>query len=256
MVEKLNKITRKERELRGELRREPQNYEIADELDMTEDEVIELRRLAQPTVSLDKPVGDEEETTLGQFVVDETEEAPDIAVERTAREQALYDALENLPERDRKVLELRFGLYGQHPHTLEEVGKARGVTRERVRQIERDLMNRLAANQNFKAAVSDPENFEPKAGSPTGETIDYEAELKASGGTMLGDFSAKESLVAAYILQGLSKEQIAHRLGQSKNTIRQVSYSMYDKLELEDKSWSALGARIKELTSQDIIDQE
>ena len=143
MVEKLNKVVHIERQLVQRLGREPQPEEIAIELEMTSEEVREILRMAQLPVSLEKPIGEEEESELGDFVQDEQAESPFDTASVQLRREDIQKALDSLPERERKVIELRFGLTGAQPCTLEEVGKAFGVTRERIRQIENNTLKRL-----------------------------------------------------------------------------------------------------------------
>jgi RNA polymerase primary sigma factor len=143
MVEKLNKVVHIERQLVQRLGREPQPDEIALELEMTTEEVREILRMAQLPVSLEKPIGEEEESELGDFVRDEQAESPFDTASLQLRREDIDKALDSLPERERKVIELRFGLTGAQPCTLEEVGRAFGVTRERIRQIENNTLKRL-----------------------------------------------------------------------------------------------------------------
>jgi len=143
MVEKLNKVVHIERQLVQRLGREPQPDEIALELEMTTEEVREILRMAQLPVSLEKPIGEEEESELGDFVQDEQAESPFDTASLQLRREDIDKALDSLPERERKVIELRFGLTGAQPCTLEEVGRAFGVTRERIRQIENNTLKRL-----------------------------------------------------------------------------------------------------------------
>jgi len=143
MVEKLNKVVHIERQLVQRLGREPRPEEIAEELEMTTEEVREILRMAQHPVSLEKPIGEEEDSELGDFVEDENTETPDEAASLTLRRSDILNALNALPERERQVIELRFGLTGGQPCTLEEVGKAFGVTRERIRQIENNTLKKL-----------------------------------------------------------------------------------------------------------------
>jgi RNA polymerase primary sigma factor len=145
VVEKLNKILRAERKLRAEFGREPLSFEIARDLDLTVDEVEQIRTSAQVPVSLEKPVGDEEESEFGHFLTDETQPLPDEAAETNLRKDALLRILETLSARERRVLELRYGLDGQTPRTLDEVGRAFNVTRERIRQIENQSLKKLRA---------------------------------------------------------------------------------------------------------------
>jgi RNA polymerase primary sigma factor len=143
MVEKLNKVVHIERQLVQRLGREPRPDEIAEELEMTTAEVREILRMAQHPVSLEKPIGEEEESELGDFVQDEAAEAPDEQASLSLRREDIERALDSLPDRERKVIELRFGLNGGQPCTLEEVGRAFGVTRERIRQIENNTLKKL-----------------------------------------------------------------------------------------------------------------
>ena len=143
MVEKLNRVVHIERQLVQRLGREPRPDEIALELGMTADEVREILRMAQLPVSLEKPIGEEEESELGDFVQDEQAVSPFDSATTTLRREDIDRALDSLPERERKVIELRFGLKGEQPCTLEEVGRAFGVTRERIRQIENNTLKKL-----------------------------------------------------------------------------------------------------------------
>jgi len=143
MVEKLNKVVHIERQLVQRLGREPRPDEIAEELEMTTEEVREILRMSQLPVSLEKPIGEEEDSQLGDFVEDETAESPFDTAQVTLRRGDIERALDSLPDRERKVIELRFGLSGAQPCTLEEVGRAFGVTRERIRQIESKTLAKL-----------------------------------------------------------------------------------------------------------------
>jgi len=143
MVEKLNRVSHVERQLVQRLGREPEPHEIAAELKCTVREVRDILRVAQMPVSLEKPIGDEEESELGDFVADETVEEPFEAATENLQREDIQRALDSLPERERQVIELRYGLRGHEPLTLEEVGRAFGVTRERVRQIENNTLKKL-----------------------------------------------------------------------------------------------------------------
>jgi RNA polymerase primary sigma factor len=145
MVEKLNKVVHVERQLIQQLGREPTPEEIATELETTVREVRDVLRMAQQPVSLEKPVGEEDDSSLGDFVEDQTAESPfELASEHLRREN-LRRALAALPAREREVIEMRFGLTGERPYTLEEVGRAFNVTRERIRQIENHTLKKLEA---------------------------------------------------------------------------------------------------------------
>ena len=143
VVEKLNKIGRAERKLVTELGREPTPEEIADVTGIDPEEVDSIKRSAQAPVSLEKPVGDEEESEFGQFIADERAESPYERAAEILTKEALKEALENLSYRERRVLELRYGLGGEHPRTLDEVGRTFNVTRERIRQIENQSLKKL-----------------------------------------------------------------------------------------------------------------
>jgi RNA polymerase primary sigma factor len=145
IVEKLNKIVRSERKLRAELGREPTAVEIAREIELTPEEVEAIRRSSQAPVSLEKPVGDEEESEFGHFLTDESEPLPEDAAEVELRKATLMRVLASLSLRERRVLELRYGLNGEHPCTLDEVGRTFNVTRERIRQIENQSLKKLRA---------------------------------------------------------------------------------------------------------------
>jgi RNA polymerase primary sigma factor len=145
VVEKLNKIMRTERKLRAERGREPSSGEIAVELELSMEEVDQIRRSAQTPVSLEKPVGDDEESEFGHFITDELAPLPDELAEDVLRREALTKILGTLSERERRVLELRYGLNGEQPRTLDEVGRTFQVTRERIRQIENQSLKKLRA---------------------------------------------------------------------------------------------------------------
>jgi RNA polymerase primary sigma factor len=143
MVEKLNKVVHVERQLVQKLGREPRPEEIARDLACTPAEVREILRMAQMPVSLEKPIGEEDESSLGDFVSDENSASPFDTASVNLRCEDIQRALDSLPERERRVIELRYGLTGEPPRTLEEVGRAFGVTRERIRQIENNTLKKL-----------------------------------------------------------------------------------------------------------------
>ncbi len=143
MVEKLNKVVHVERQLVQSLGREPTPEEIAEELEVTEREVRDILRMSQQPISLEKPIGEEEESELGDFVEDENAVSPFDMASDNLRKENVHRALAALPQREREVIEMRFGLTGQRPRTLEEVGRAFNVTRERIRQIENHTLKKL-----------------------------------------------------------------------------------------------------------------
>ena len=145
VVEKLHNILRCERTLRAELRRDPTPAEIADAVGLPLEELEQILRTSKTPVSLQTPVGDEEGTELGNLLADKTVQLPEDAAESVSRTAALGGCLDSLDDRQRTVLELRYGLDGERPHTLEEISAVFDVTRERVRQIETQSLAKLAA---------------------------------------------------------------------------------------------------------------
>ncbi len=143
MVEVINKATRCNRKLVQELGREPTVEEIAAELNLPVEKIIEANRTAADTLSLDTPVGDEEDTSIGSFVEDERTPGPADATSNALLAEALKDILGTLTDREADVLRMRFGMYDGRTHTLEEVGQIFGVTRERIRQIENKAIRKL-----------------------------------------------------------------------------------------------------------------
>ena len=143
MVEVINKATRCNRKLVQEPGREPTLEEIAAELNLPIEKIIEANRTAADTLSLDMPVGDEEDTTIGSFVEDDNTPGPVDATSNAMLSEALTEILGTLTEREADVLRMRFGMYDGRTHTLEEVGQIFGVTRERIRQIENKAIRKL-----------------------------------------------------------------------------------------------------------------
>ena len=143
MVERLNVIGRAERRLSGELGREPTAAELAVETGMDPREVESIMRSAQPPVSLERPVGDDDDSELGHSIADEQAESPYERAAQSLTRQAIRKVLGNLSDRDRHVLELRYGFDGRPPRTLEEIGRTFDLTRERIRQIESQSIKKL-----------------------------------------------------------------------------------------------------------------
>ena len=150
MVEKLNRVAHVERQLVQRLGREPEPAEIAAELQWS---IREVRAAARASTSLDQPIGEQEDAVFGDLVAGD-DPLPDEVTANRLQKEALSRALESLPERDRAVLELRYGLSGEEPHTLEHIGRRLGLTRERVRQIEVESLHRLASLREIGAAAS------------------------------------------------------------------------------------------------------
>jgi len=145
MSERLNKVKHTQRQLVQGLGREPRPDEIAAELELTTEEVREILRMARFPISLEKPIGENEDAKLGDLVEDELAESPFDVASVSLRCEDIEHALAALPARERRLIELRFGLHGGRPRTLEEVGRTFGVTRERVRQIENTTLTTLAS---------------------------------------------------------------------------------------------------------------
>ena len=144
-VERLNKIRHSERTLRAELYRDPTPAEVAKDVNLPMDEVLAILRSAQTPVSLQAPVGDGEDCELGDLLAEKDMPLPEDAAESVSRTAALEGCLDSLDDRQRTVLELRYGLDGERPRTLDEIGLVFSVTRERVRQIEKQSLAKLAA---------------------------------------------------------------------------------------------------------------
>ena len=143
MVETINKVIRVSRQLLQELGHDPSPEEIAAEMDMPVDKVREILKIAQEPVSLETPIGEEEDSHLGDFIPDEGASEPSEAASFTLLQEQLVDVLSTLTPREEKVLKLRFGIEDGRPRTLEEVGKEFNVTRERIRQIEAKALRKL-----------------------------------------------------------------------------------------------------------------
>jgi RNA polymerase primary sigma factor len=143
MVETINKLVRVSRRLLQELGREPSDEEIGEEMGITPEKVREIVKVSQDPVSLETPIGEEEDSHLGDFVEDREAVSPSDAASLTMLHSEVEDVLDTLTPRERRVLQLRFGLIDGHQRTLEEVGKRFGVTRERIRQIEAKALRKL-----------------------------------------------------------------------------------------------------------------
>jgi RNA polymerase primary sigma factor len=154
MVETINKLIRVQRQLLQKFGREPTPEEIARKMKFTPEKVREIMKISQEPVSLETPIGEEEDSHLGDFIEDAEVEAPSDAASFTMLQEQLHEVLNTLNDRERKVIQLRFGLQDGHPRTLEEVGREFGVTRERIRQIESKTLGKLR-HPNRSSALRD-----------------------------------------------------------------------------------------------------
>ena len=154
MVETINKLIRSQRQLLQKLGREPTVEEIAQIMEISSDKVREIMKISQEPVSLETPIGEEEDSHLGDFIEDSDVEAPSDAASFTMLQEQLNEVLNTLNDRERKVIQLRYGLQDGHPRTLEEVGREFGVTRERIRQIESKTLSKLR-HPNKSGALKD-----------------------------------------------------------------------------------------------------
>ena len=150
MVETINKLVRTSRQLLQELGREPTAEEIAEEMGLTPERVREIQKIAQEPVSLETPIGEEEDSHLGDFIEDQDALAPAEAASFVMLKEQIEEVLDTLNEREQRVLRLRFGLDDGKARTLEEVGREFGVTRERIRQIEAKALRKLRHPQRSK----------------------------------------------------------------------------------------------------------
>jgi RNA polymerase primary sigma factor len=153
VVERMQKMHRAERYLWTQLAREPTLEEIAEEAGLPFQQALEVRAAARASTSLDQPIGEQEDAVFGDLVAGE-DPLPEEETEKRLQKEALDKALASLPDRDRRVLELRYGLRGEEPHTLEHIGKRLGITRERVRQIEVESLHRLASLRDIESVAS------------------------------------------------------------------------------------------------------
>ncbi|MCQ5092353.1 RNA polymerase sigma factor RpoD [Slackia exigua] len=143
MVETINKLVRIQRQLLQDLNRDPTPEEIGEKMGLSAERVREIQKISQEPVSLETPIGEEEDSQLGDFIEDDSAVVPPDAASFSMLQEQLSKVLDGLAERERKVISLRFGLEDGHPHTLEEVGREFGVTRERIRQIESKTLAKL-----------------------------------------------------------------------------------------------------------------
>ncbi len=143
MIENINKLVRIQRKLLQELERDPSPEEISEKMDFTPDRIREIIKLSQHPISFESPIGEEGDSSLGDFIEDYEVEAPFDAASLTMLQEQLQEVLNTLSDRERKIIQLRFGLQDGHPRTLQEVGREFGVTRERIRQIESKALGKL-----------------------------------------------------------------------------------------------------------------
>ena len=151
MIDNINKLIRVQRKLLQEFGRSPSPEEISEKMDFTPDKVREIIKISQQPVSFETPIGEEGDSHLGDFIEDLKVEAPEDAASFAMLQEQLQEVLNTLNDRERRIIELRFGLQDGHPRTLEEVGREFSVTRERIRQIEFKTLNKLRSSNRSKA---------------------------------------------------------------------------------------------------------
>lgn len=172
IVEKLNRIIQAERRLAVELGHHPSEVEIAEELEMKEAEVQDILDKSQQPISLEKPVVEGEEAEFGQLISDDSQPQPDVVIGDKILRQNLYNALKKLPEPEKKLLIFRFGLLGGEPMTHEEIAQYFGLSREKIRQLQNNILKKLTADPDLAATKEDKTNFRPlKKGEKGYETI-------------------------------------------------------------------------------------
>jgi RNA polymerase primary sigma factor len=151
MIETITKFKQKSRQLARELGRDPLDEEIAAEMNLPVERIHHIKNISQLTISLEKPVGDgEDKSTLGEFIPDDKLLSPDQEAARSILKDQIKEILADLSPKEQKILEMRFGLDGGVQHTLEEVGKEFGVTRERIRQIESKVIEKIRQHEKVK----------------------------------------------------------------------------------------------------------
>lgn len=143
MVETISKYTQAKRKLMQELGREPLAEEVAIEMGLSVEKVHHVQKISQEVISLESPIGEEEDSTLSEFIEDEKTPSPNQATSQELLKDRIRSILDELTDREKKILELRFGLTDDVTHTLEEVGRVFGVTRERIRQIEAKALEKI-----------------------------------------------------------------------------------------------------------------
>ncbi|HZB08658.1 MAG TPA: sigma-70 family RNA polymerase sigma factor, partial [Rubrobacter sp.] len=146
MVEKINKYYRVQRGLGAQLNRDPTDEEVASIMEVDAEEIVRIRRVSRRSISLETPVGEDHSSELGDFIADEESESPHDLAKSSLLKARMREALGSLPERERMVLEYRFGLTGGQPKTLEEVGERFDVTRERIRQIQLTALAKIKSS--------------------------------------------------------------------------------------------------------------
>jgi RNA polymerase primary sigma factor len=228
--EKLQKMRRAQARLGAKFGRAPEPEEIANDCDMSYEEVIFLLSHKEPTASLDKPVGEDQESELGHFVADERAQHAFEEVESSSRKESLHEALDGLPERQRTVLKLRYGLDDDEPWTLEAIGKKLGVTRERVRQLEAEAMRKLGVNQMLADATDQ-------------DIIELKNETK-----VIAELPKRQLEVCTYILGGIMNNyEIARRMNISEPTVEQYIYELCEALGIKPRTKVALYSKLIEI---------
>jgi RNA polymerase primary sigma factor len=228
--EKLEKMRRTQTILSAKLGRDPATEEIAEACEMSPEEVKFLMSRSEQTASLDQPVGENYEAERGQFIADENAQVEFDEVELSSRKESLHQALGDLPERQRIVLNLRYGLDDDEPWTLEAIGKKLGVTRERVRQLEAEAMRKLGVNQMLADATDQ-------------DIIELKNETK-----VIAELPKRQLEVCTYILGGIMNNyEIARRMNISEPTVEQYIYELCEALGIKPRTKVALYSKLIEI---------
>jgi RNA polymerase sigma factor (sigma-70 family) len=238
VVERINKINRAERDFWAEYGKEPTLEDLAEETGIPLAYVQEARSAADASKSLNQAVGEDGESELGDLLADPDALDPSEEAAASIEHQNIRKALQSLPERERRVLELRFGIGGGEGMTLEEIGKELDLTRERVRQIENDSLWKIGSLQEVQAMVEDP-TFNSKLTASRARVILSETAKVLSVGLSEKSLTDTQCAILELIMIGRDKNQIVAILGLSEKTVRVNTNTLKSKLGVEDNEEAA-----------------
>jgi RNA polymerase sigma factor (sigma-70 family) len=231
--ERLQKIKKSERRLAIDNARDPSPEELSEDIGISVDEVNRIRNISQPLVSLEKPVGDESEAKFGHFIKDSSEPSPQEVAEQKLRDEVLLKAIRSLGSRAGKIIEMRFGLNGYEPSTLEEIGRQMNLGRNRVRKIENLALSILSTRTELLDV------FDIDSANLNGESNRESWDKKSRQGSAEHDFgnivlSEKEVDVVELMTSGYDKAGIGKQLGIAPNTVKEYLGRIYVRLELDN----------------------